>query len=297
LEQHPVGWLIYRETDYLRNRVFADRLVAAAARRNLLLIPVLHETIRYGIREGRFFAGLSGSNNLIKVPDFAIQRAVDPFLAGHLEQMGVRLYNRADVSAMCNDKAKTYQEVGRLGIPMLPTWFMDRNALTASTDAFPWPVVVKSVAGRGGTEVHLARDAMELGSLAAVLPEGRLVVQPVCGHPGTDIRVFVVGRRPIAAISRISVVEGLQGFKANYSMGGRAEVHPLGEAEQRLVETIVNAFPFDYVGIDFLLDRDGCFLFNEIEDAVGSRTLSACTDIDIADLFLAHVAATWMNQS
>ncbi len=291
-EGSKVGWLIYREADYIHNRLFADRLVAAAANRGLILLPILHESIRFGIRDGRLFAGISGKEMTAGRPDFAIQRAVDPFLAEHLEQMGVRLYNRAAISGMCNDKARTYREVGALGVPMLPTWFMDRNAISSAKEDFPWPVVVKSVGGRGGAEVHLARDAAELGNLAGILTEGRQVVQPMCGTPGTDIRVFVVGQRPVAAIRRQSTREGLLGFRANFSMGGRAEVYKLDAGETRLVERIASAFPFDYVGIDFLLDAEGRFLFNEIEDAVGSRTLSACTDIDIADLFLTHVADT-----
>ena len=66
-------------------------------------------------------------------------------------------------------------------------------------------------------------------------------------------------------------------------------MHVLSERETEWIRRITAAFDFDYVGIDFLLDEEGAFLFNEIEDAVGSRTLSVCTDIDIADLFLAHV--------
>ena len=35
------------------------------------------------------------------------------------------------------------------------------------------------------------------------------------------------------------------------------------------------------VGIDFIFDEEGRFLFNEIEDVVGSRTLSALSEINI----------------
>lgn len=291
-----IGWLIYRECDYKKNLVFADRMVAAAASHGLALLPVMHEAIRFGVSEGRLFANANGVGGL---PSFAIQRAMDPFLAGHLEKMGVRLYNRSAISAMCNDKAWTYQVVAPLGVPMLPTWFADRGNLSAnyenkeSRPSYPWPVVVKSVGGRGGTEVNLAMDSDGLIELAkSTLSEGRYVIQPLCGRPGTDIRVFVIGSEPIAAIRRESGMEGMEGFKANYSLGGRAKVHQLNHVELQMVKRIASAFSFDYVGIDFILDETGQFLFNEIEDAVGSRTLSMCTDIDIADLFLGHVSRT-----
>ncbi len=285
----PDGWLIYREHDYLANRAFADRLVAAAQRHGLSLLPVMHETLAFGVGNGRPFATVTAPGSK-GAPAFAIQRAVDPFLAQHLELMGVRVFNRASVSWMCNDKAWTYQAVSGLGVPMLPTLFADREALPALAGCQPWPVVVKAVGGRSGKQVHLAGDEAAYRALCASLPPGRYVVQPLCGRPGTDIRVFVVAGEVVAAIRRQSSEEGVLGFRANYSLGGHARVHELTAAERALVSRITSAFAFDYVGIDFLLDADGGFLFNEIEDAVGSRTLSACTDIDIADLFLAHVS-------
>lgn len=330
--ERSIGWLIYRKPDYVRNRVFADRLVSAAGRHGLLLLPVMHEEVRYGVEDSRLFISTGGLEGL---PAFAIQRAMDPFLAGHMEKMGVRVYNRSAISAMCNDKAWTYQSVAALGVPMLQTWFADRSSLmnginphisqvnqpgpdnkpgpdnitghdtqtnpmilsghknNDDLDFYPWPVVIKTVGGRGGAEVYLAMDAIMLAEMIRdILSEGRYVVQPLCGRPGTDIRVFVVGREPIAAIRRQSVIEGMAGFKANFSMGGKAELYKLNDTELHIVKKIAEAFQFDYVGIDFLMDANGQFLFNEIEDAAGSRTLSICSDIDIADSFLAHVART-----
>jgi glutathione synthase/RimK-type ligase-like ATP-grasp enzyme len=150
-------------------------------------------------------------------------------------------------------------------------------------------VVVKAVGGRSGKQVYLADGDAAWSSLTEQLPDGRYVVQPLCGTPGVDIRVFVVGRCVVAAIRRQSGMDGPAGFRANYSMGGSAAPHDLTPSQEALVMRIVEAFAFDYVGIDFLLDGQGAFLFNEIEDAVGSRTLSICTDIDIAERFMAHV--------
>ena len=285
----PQGWLIYREHDYLANKPFADRLVAAAARHGLALHPVFHETLAYGVERGRLFAEAVQPQGAVSGPAFAIQRAVDPFLAQHLELMGARVYNRASVSGMCNDKAWTYQAVSGLGVPMLPTVFADRDALPVLEGRFSWPVVVKAVEGRSGKQVHLAENVSAYRDLCTRLPQGRYVLQPMCGRPGTDIRVFVVAGEVVAAIRRQSSVDGSAGFRANFSLGGHAQVHVLSERETEWIRRITAAFDFDYVGIDFLLDEEGAFLFNEIEDAVGSRTLSVCTDIDIADLFLAHV--------
>ncbi len=56
-----------------------------------------------------------------------------------------------------------------------------------------------------------------------------------------------------------------------------------------MVNTIINHFDFGMVGIDFIFDEKGGFLFNEIEDVVGSRTLSMTSDTDIVKLYLEHI--------
>lgn len=287
------GWLVYRSADARANQVFVDRLIRAARNHGLELRLVMHETLLFGVADGILYAVPPEAEGPV---DFVIQRAVDPFLARHLEAMGIRVFNRASISAMCNDKAWSYQEVSRLGLPMLPTRFADKASLGQAVPHPEWPVVVKAVGGRSGKQVYLAADEAQLQALSETLPDGRLVVQPLCGTPGVDIRVFVVGRQIIAAIRRQAEKTGQGGFRANFSMGGSASPHLLTSAQEALVMRIVEAFPFDYVGIDFLLDGHGAFLFNEIEDAVGSRTLSICTDIDIADLFLAHVRACLMGE-
>ena len=43
------------------------------------------------------------------------------------------------------------------------------------------------------------------------------------------------------------------------------------------------------VGIDFIFDEHGHFLFNEIEDVVGSRTLSALSEINIVREYLKFI--------
>ncbi len=282
------GWLIYRQADLTVNRVFANRLIAAAAAHGLQLRLVVHETLQFGVAPDGLYARVPG---FPETPDFAIQRAVDPFLAMHLEAMGIRVFNRAAISAMCNDKAWTHQAVSRLAVPMLPTAFTDTPGMPALAPSLTWPAVIKAVGGRSGKQVHLAADREAYERLCGELPAGRYIVQPLGGVPGVDVRVFVIGGRIVAAIRREAAATGQGGFRANFSMGGQASVHLLTEMQRALVTRIAEAFPFDYVGIDFLLDEQQAFLFNEIEDAVGSRTLSICTDIDIADLFLAHVRA------
>ena len=53
---------------------------------------------------------------------------------------------------------------------------------------------------------------------------------------------------------------------------------------------IANELKADYCGIDFLLfGNDDTLIFNEIEDVVGARMLSECSDIDYISLYVNHI--------
>lgn len=43
------------------------------------------------------------------------------------------------------------------------------------------------------------------------------------------------------------------------------------------------------MGIDFLIDENGEFLFNEIEDVVGARMLYQLTDINLVGKYLEFI--------
>jgi gamma-F420-2:alpha-L-glutamate ligase len=56
-----------------------------------------------------------------------------------------------------------------------------------------------------------------------------------------------------------------------------------------MVAALQTKFAFDFVGVDFIRD-EGKWILNEIEDVVGSRMLYKTANIDVADLYLKHVA-------
>lgn len=152
--------------------------------------------------------------------------------------------------------------------------------------------VIKSVSGHGGKEVmtleqFLKGDA-ELGkqeSDAANYYKDKFVIQPLINANGRDLRVYVLGHEIIGAVLRKSVY----GFKSNYSLGGSVSLYELSTKQKNIVNRIIDAFDFSYVGIDFLLDENENLIFNEIEDVVGSRMLSACSNINYVGLYLKYI--------
>jgi gamma-F420-2:alpha-L-glutamate ligase len=75
-------------------------------------------------------------------------------------------------------------------------------------------------------------------------------------------------------------------FRSNYSLGGEISAYTLSDSEIETVNKVIELFDFSMAGIDFIIDKNGAFVFNEIEDVVGSRMLyNTHPDMDILDIF------------
>lgn len=312
---HKKGLLVYNPCDYEKNKWFAHELITKAKMYHLELTLVLREHLLLTIEDGQFKAfscgpepspwadsslGLEPSpwvNSSLRLEpspyicspievDFVINRTRDTLIGTHFEKMGCKVFNSSMVTELCNHKGKTHQLVNAVGIPSVKTLLGNIHYFTPSMLPFPYPVVVKAVSGHGGHEVYQINNEMELTDCLSQLSTEDFVLQEFCTNPGVDVRVFILGKQILAAVKRTSS----QSFKSNYSLGGRAEAYTLTSDEVCLVQRILDLLDFDLAGIDFIINGQGQFLFNEIEDVVGTRTLYLNYDLDVVALFLKHIA-------
>lgn len=270
-----IGWLVYKEEDRLRNRKFIQWMQEAAERQGIELDVITYETL---------IMTLSGDETLFynrQAPDFLIIRTCTPWLNEAAEMRGIRVFNRASVSRIANDKRLSHAFVNSLGVPMLPSTAAHREALARISPEYPY--ILKDPLGRGGTGVEWISRPQQLYTSRR---KNDLLMQPVGGQRGKDVRVYIVGGRIVAAVLR----ESETNFKANISGGASASLFQLKEEDRQIIEKITDAVFIDFAGLDFLLAEDGSLLFNEMEDAVGCRSLYMNSDIDIAEIFLAYVA-------
>jgi len=270
-----IGWLIYNREDAKKNKAYIEWMLAVAKELNMELQFHYREDLQIGHRQHKLFVDFQ--NEPVEPPAYAIIRTIDPFFTKQLEMLGTVCFNSSFVSEIANNKAKTHQFLSSLGIPMADTVYC-QDSVQAH---LPFPFIAKEVHGRGGKSVYLIENANQLTSL----PSGGewLIQKP--GVFGKDVRVFVVGKKIVAAVLR----ESKSNFKANYTLGGTASLYKLSDEETTLIQTIIDAFDFGMVGIDFIFDEKCRFLFNEIEDVVGSRTLSALSDINIVREYLQFI--------
>jgi len=208
-----------------------------------------------------------------------VSRIRDSDILSQLEDCGSTVFNRSSVCRICNDKAYTYSFVRSLGVPILPFAFPGQKL----PDGPPW--IVKSCLGHGGTEVFKVESEDEARHVCESMEGRKPIIQEFASYPGKDMRVYVLGGRIIASVMRSSDTD----FRANFKLGGKAElVQPTDEVVS-IVKRIVPELMPDFIGIDFVFG-DGKVYLNEIEDAVGTRMLYSLTDMDPARMYMEYIA-------
>lgn len=268
------GYLIYDRDNVARNQRFIDFFMDAASAHQVNLQLIFTDEISFGVQSGQFFMHP-------EKPDFAVMRCMQPLLSHHLELCGVKVFNNAQVSAVCNDKRITHQFLTQHHLPTLPTAFV--NALLPC-HPFDYPVVVKAARGCGGRKVFLCENHQDyLEKLQLIAPDDA-VVQPLCDTPGRDVRIYLLGGKPVQAMLRYSD----QDFRSNFGLHGTAK--PIDPTDEMLsiCGRVADLLQPDLVGVDFIFHQGKTYL-NEIEDAVGTRMLYQYTDLNIVDMYMAHI--------
>ncbi|WP_203246772.1 ATP-grasp domain-containing protein [Sporosarcina beigongshangi] len=256
------GVVYYSKIEAIRNQMFIDDLINEAGRIGI----ELHL--------------LTGDKQPDTDVDFILFRDRNPSLAGQFESEGFRLVNRAEVNRIANDKLKSFELATLLGIAAVPTKKVRRvDQITA------YPCVLKTIDGYGGQEVVLCTSQIQAQGFFTQFHNQTIIAQPYIESGARDIRVFMLGEEVIAAVKRT----GNGSFKSNYTLGGSVEKYTLDGWQEKEAKRIAKALKSDYIGIDFILLPDGRWLFNEIEDPVGARSLYTTHDFSVAGELMEYI--------
>ncbi|SEQ14364.1 gamma-F420-2:alpha-L-glutamate ligase [Virgibacillus subterraneus] len=278
------GWLIYSKQDSKQNKEYIKWFIDEAAMQGITLKLILREELTIGVFQNK--QTVLCNNQEVQLPNFAVVRTIEPLLNKVLESMGINVFNSSRISTICNNKALTHYHMAKLNIPMVDTIFIKKKNCV-QLPIIPFPFVVKGVNGRGGRQVHLIEDEQQWERcIADDISAPEFIIQSTKNvQLGKDVRVFVVGNQIVGSVMR----ESNSDFRSNYKLGGSAKWYSLDRHEITVLNKILDSFDFGMVGIDFLLDTNGKLLLNEIEDVVGSRTLSSVSDINILNKYITHI--------
>jgi len=260
------GYVYYSKAESFRNRAFIDDLIL--------------ESERIGIELQLLVDDEKPNSDA----DFILFRDRNPERAATFELEGFRVFNRAEVNRIANDKLWTFELATLLGIPSVPTL-----RIRLIDEIGTYPCVLKTVDGHGGSEVFLCTSKADAESFFRQFPDRKLIVQPFIESGARDVRVFLIGKEVVGAVKRT----GNESFKSNYTLGGSVEKYTLSKWQKKDAVTIATAIKSDYVGIDFLLLPDGRWMLNEIEDPVGARSLYVTHEFSVAGELMKYIKETF----
>lgn len=230
----------------------------------------------------------NGNSNILEnfgfeKPDFIIFWDKDVYLARHLESLGLKVYNSSFSIEYCDDKMKTYQRLSNKGIKMPKTIFspmvyfglkiFDYSYLDIVSEEIGFPMVVKETYGSGGRQVYLIKNKVELlDKVKELSGVPHLYQEFIKSSFGKDVRMYVIGNKVVASMSRFSEND----FRANTDLGGKMGIYEPTEEEKELALKISKELDLFYCGVDFLFSEEGELLLCEVN--------SNATMIDFSDL-------------
>jgi len=207
------------------------------------------------------------------------------FAANH-----VPVVNDPLVAERCGDKYVTSQLLVNANIPTprVLMAFSEESAL-AACDAMDYPCVLKPVVGSWGrllAKVENRASAEAIIEHKAVLggvSHSIFYIQEYINKPGRDIRAFVVGEEPIAAIYRTS-----PNWITNTARGGVATNCPLTDEIKDLCRRTAKTVGGGLLAIDLFESPTGMSV-NEVNHTMEFRNSITTTGVNIPALMVDYV--------
>ena len=233
-------------------------------------------------------------------PDFVIFWDKDIRLARTLEAKGLRLFNKADAIADCDDKYSTYLKLSgqsvqtpfTLSVPMTyqNIGYTDFSFLDEYAEIFSFPYVLKENFGSFGEQVYLVHSTGEAKKIISASDGRPMIAQKyISSSFGKDIRINIVGDKVVAAMERYSINGD---FRANLSIGGKMrKIIPESSAIQ-LALAASKALNLDFCGVDLLYNKNGEYTVCEVNSNAHFKNIYDLTGVDFAKEIIKYIGET-----
>lgn len=231
-----------------------------------------------------------------QLPDFILFWDKDILLARAFEAQGIRVFNRAEAIAACDDKLLTHRLLAGHGIRMPRTiaapmtyanvGYTDFDFLRNAEEAFGYPLVVKEAFGSFGAQVYLMHDRAEAEALLAELGGKSLLFQEYIGAScGRDVRIHVVGGRVVTAMLRTNDHD----FRANITNGGEMTPYTPTIAQAEMAVKACQILGLDFAGVDLLFGEDDGPVLCEVNSNAHFKNIYDCTGVNVAEKIAVYI--------
>lgn len=208
------------------------------------------------------------------------------------EMMKVFTATESQALLRSRDKLRSLQILSRAGLGLPKTVFTNysRDVSDIVESVGGPPLIIKLLEGTQGLGVVLVEDKKAAHSVIEAFHnlKARVIVQEfVKEAKGTDIRVFVVGDKVVAAMKR-QAKEGE--FRANVHRGGTAEPYTLNRTEKAAALKAAKAMGLSIAGVDLLPSSRGPLIL-EVNSSPGLQGIEKASGEDVAASIIDFVVA------
>lgn len=208
-----------------------------------------------------------------------------------LEAFGLPCVNPSSVIEACGDKLFTSALLARAGVPQPRVKIaLEPDAALRAIEQLGYPAVLKPTVGSWGRLLARVNDRdaaealVEHKSTLGSVQHGVFYVQEHVEKPGRDLRVFIVGDEPIAAITRSS-----PHWITNTARGGRAEGFTITPEVADVCRRAARAVGGGLLAIDLLESPEHGPLVSEVNHTMEFRNSIATTGVDIPARMIDYV--------
>jgi RimK family alpha-L-glutamate ligase len=203
-----------------------------------------------------------------------------------LQRSGLCIVNPPEAIEHCVDKYDILAILEENGL-IVPRTAVTENADEAlkAFDELGGDVVVKPVFGSRGVGATRVKDREVASTVFKAIRfyHGVIYLQEFIHHGFSDIRVFVVGNRIVAAMRRVA-----QDWKTNYSQGARPVALTPDKSMEEIAVKSAKLVECKIAGVDILESPEGLVVV-EVNSQPGWRGLQSVTRVKIADEILDFV--------
>ena len=242
-------------------------------------------------------------------PDFVLFWDKDIRLAHTLEQLGFRLFNRADAIAACDDKSLTFMRLSVLNHTLSldkessPLFPMPRTVLAPMTYEnigyrkdvsflnqielqLSYPMILKECFGSFGAQVYLVQNRAEAEQVITQCAGRPLLFQQFINSSyGRDLRLQVVGGQVVATMLRTHDTD----FRANITNGGKMSPYVPSPKACTLAIRVCEALQLDFAGVDLLFGEHDEPILCEVNSNAHFKNIHTCTGVNVADKIMEHI--------
>ena len=247
------------------------------------------------MKNDQFVASIIDGNAECQIEtDFVLYFDKDKYVAELLEKCGIRVFNTANATAICDDKMLTHIALSNHAIPMPTTLpgalcYNEKGEVTDDylqniIDRLGLPMVVKQCHGSFGEQVYLVSSFDELKHVVKKIKMSAYLFQQYeFQSSGRDARVIVIGGKVVCGMLR----ENLDDFRSNVAHGGKASAIDVPRDVAKLCEKAANIIGLDYCGVDVLLSDTPKIC--EVNSNAMFEAMEAATGVNVARLYAQHI--------